>query len=305
MIYHVYANRSNIGDWLSARGIQKHFAADEIVELLCDEPFVPDTIDTLSTASHDDLVIIGGGGLFMDYFLPFWESFEPLSKRLRFAIWGVGCCNLKRGPTLPPRELLEQIVSRAELCVVRDDLTREYLGNCAVQAEVPCPSVAVIDAVALGCGVLHVDAWDNVGEQLYAYMHRTAQESAARTGRPFASTNNLIRKGDERDLQRVLSLYRDADVILTGRLHGCIIGLAMGRKVVAVSGDRKLESFMSHVGLSDWVCDLGQSNRIPTLLARAPEQRLDSSWVERARAEHARIGGTLSCRLEAATSPVA
>ena len=71
MIYHVYANQKNIGDWLSARGIQSMLEPHPVRELLCDEPFVPKTIEILGQAGPDDLVVIGGGGLFMDYFAPF------------------------------------------------------------------------------------------------------------------------------------------------------------------------------------------------------------------------------------------
>ena len=40
MIHHVFANRSNIGDWLSARGIQALLGPQRVMEHLCDEPFV-------------------------------------------------------------------------------------------------------------------------------------------------------------------------------------------------------------------------------------------------------------------------
>ena len=42
-VYHVFANRSNAGDWLSARGIQSLLGPVSVTELLCDEPFVPET----------------------------------------------------------------------------------------------------------------------------------------------------------------------------------------------------------------------------------------------------------------------
>ena len=40
MIHHVYANRSNIGDWLSPRGIQRLLSPLLVTEHLCDDPFV-------------------------------------------------------------------------------------------------------------------------------------------------------------------------------------------------------------------------------------------------------------------------
>ena len=68
MIHHIYANQSNIGDWLSALGIQSLLPSVNVVEPFCDEPFTPDTLAALSECAADDFVIIGGGGLFMDYF---------------------------------------------------------------------------------------------------------------------------------------------------------------------------------------------------------------------------------------------
>jgi hypothetical protein len=57
MIYHVFANRSNIGDWLSARGIQKLISPYPVTECLCDEPFVEETMQILSNATENDLII--------------------------------------------------------------------------------------------------------------------------------------------------------------------------------------------------------------------------------------------------------
>src|SRR5687767_15929839 len=125
MIHHVFANRSNVGDWLSARGIQSLLAGHEIREYLCDEPFVFETLAALRKAdAHEDLIVIGGGGLFMDYFEPFWRGFREIAERVRFGIWGVGYCDIKRENSRPDLSLIEEIVSRAEFCYVRDELTR-------------------------------------------------------------------------------------------------------------------------------------------------------------------------------------
>ena len=95
MIHHVFANRSNIGDWLSARGSQSLLQLLEVEEHLCDEPFVDETLSRLSQAGPDDLIIIGGGGLFMDYFEPFWRGFQTIAERVPFCIWGVGYCDFE------------------------------------------------------------------------------------------------------------------------------------------------------------------------------------------------------------------
>src|SRR5688500_17280559 len=110
MIYHVFANRSNIGDWLSARAIQTLIGDAPISEYLCDEPFIPTTLERLRHAEPQDLIVIGGGGLFMDYFEEFWIGFRIIAERVPFVIWGVGCCDMKRQNSRLPMPLLEEIV---------------------------------------------------------------------------------------------------------------------------------------------------------------------------------------------------
>jgi polysaccharide pyruvyl transferase WcaK-like protein len=297
-IYHVFANRSNVGDWLSARGIQALLAPLRVTELLCDDPFVPDTLAALNGAGPADFIVIGGGGLFMDYFEPFWRGFEPISRRVPFAIWGVGCCHMKRERSELPRALLAPIVRRGRLCAVRDDLTRDYL-TADLPSPVPCPTLAAVEPVALGRGVLHVDAFDNVGETVYAEMNRVGADFATHTERPFRAINNLIRGGDERELANTLAHYAAADVILAGRLHACIIGLGMGRKVLAVSGDHKLESFMGAAGLSDWVLGLDDIGALPNRLAQLAEQGAPQSFLTRARQDNRRVAAQLRAFMRA------
>jgi hypothetical protein len=293
-IYHVFANRSNVGDWLSARGIQSLLAPRQVTELLCDEPFVPETLRHLSAAGPDDLVVIGGGGLFMDYFEPFWRGFAPLANRVPFCIWGVGCCDMKRAASRPPQSLIGPIAARARLCAVRDEMTREFLRDHAAIRVVPCPTFAVVEPRPPGRGLLHADAFDNVGEEVYELMERVGAAFAARTDRSFHSINNLIPAGDESALRATLDLYAGADLILTGRLHGCIIGLAMGRKVLAVSGDHKVESFMVAAGLGDWVLGLGEVSSIPSRLADLPGQSPPTAFLHRARQDNGSVADQVS-----------
>ena len=189
---------------------------------------VPETLQHLSAAGPDDLVVIGGGGLFMDYFAPFWRGFAPLADRVPFCIWGAGCCDQKRVNSRAPVSVVGPIVAHSRLCVVRDELTREFLRDHTAAHVVPCPTFAAVEPRPPGRGLLHVDAFDNVGEEVYELMERVGAEFAARTDRSFRSINNMIPAGSEAVLKASLGLYSAADLILTGRLHGCIIGLAVG-----------------------------------------------------------------------------
>lgn len=256
MIYHIYANRSNIGDWLSARGIQKLLSPLEITECFCDRPFVNETMKCLKKATPDDLIVIGGGGLLMDYFNPFWSRFKDVAQKIPFCIWGVGVCDLKAKKTLLKRSLIEGIVQKSKLCVVRDQLTVDYLSNCKIPTPVQCPSVCVIAPPETPArGLLHVVNYSTVGAKQYKTMLAIAQNFADQTERVYRETNNRILKDTEEEMAQVLLRYKKSDLVLSSGLHGCIIGVAMGLKVMAVSGDRKIDAFMGSVGLKDWVLD--------------------------------------------------
>ena len=73
-------------------------------------------------------------------------------------------------------------------------------------------------------------------------------------------------------LDTVLSSYRRSEAVISARLHGCIIAAAMGRKIVAVAQDHKVDGFMSSIGLSQWVCDPGNLERLPMLLDQLSAQ---------------------------------
>ena len=298
VIHHVFANRSNIGDWLSARAIQNLLGNPPVSEHLCDEPFVRETLERLRQAGAGDLIIIGGGGLFMDYFAEFWIGFRVIAERVPFAIWGVGCCDMKRQNSRLPAALIDEIVRLSRLCVVRDELTRAALSGCTLPPPVACPTMSLVEPAAPGWGLLHVDAFDNVGEANYEAMEAFGQEFAAGTGRPFHSINNLIPAGSEKSLSAVLAHYKGADLILAGRLHGCIIGLAMGRKVLAVSGDHKVESFMQAAGLGEWVLDLCDVGSVPGKLRDLSGQPNPAEFIANTKAQHqqiaAQIGSLLS-----------
>jgi polysaccharide pyruvyl transferase WcaK-like protein len=303
MIYHVYANQSNIGDWLSARGIQSLLPDQRVNDLLCDEPFVAETLSTLSSATEEDFVVIGGGGLFMDYFNPFWEGFLDASSRVPFCIWGAGYCDMKREESRPNATVIREVVRRSKLCVVRDELTRGYLSDTRVPPPVICPTVvAVATRAAHKNYVLHVDHLDNAGDDVYEMMVSVTEKFADRTGRPYRQTNNIIPAGQAGRMEKLLDLYADAELVVTSRLHGCIIGLATGRPVLAVSGDRKVESFMNAAGLGEWVCDINDMKSFPAKLDALSAQRIPFDFVEAGRRANRAVGEKVSALAVAAAN---
>jgi polysaccharide pyruvyl transferase WcaK-like protein len=273
MIYHIFANRSNIGDWLSAKGIQKLLYPLEVTECLCDEPFIKDTMDCLSGATENDLIVIGGGGLFMDYFNPFWNAFREVANRVPFCIWGIGYCDLKSESSLPQNNLIEDIIEKSMICIVRDELTRTHLKKINLSSPIPCPSINFINPCKLkGNNLLHVVNYTTAGAKTYNSMCATAKSFSDNTGRIYVETNNLITKNNEIELAKILSLYEKSDIIISSALHGCIIALAMRRKVIVVSGDRKIEAFMESMGLKNWVLDINEVLDLPEHLNQLDAQ---------------------------------
>jgi polysaccharide pyruvyl transferase WcaK-like protein len=134
-----------------------------------------------------------------------------------------------------------------------------------------------------------VDHYDNVGPEIYEQMVAAAESFAEKTGRAYRQTNNLMRAGSAAALRKTLDLYAAADLVLTSRLHGCIIALAMGRKVLVVSADHKVESFMDAAGLSEWVCDLDEVASLPERLRKLPSQVVPTAFVEKAREQNRRV----------------
>src|SRR5262245_32029332 len=280
MIHHVFANRSNIGDWLSARGIQALLGPRPITEHFCDEPFVAATLERLDAAAAGDVIVIGGGGLFMDYFTPLWEGIAEIAGRVPCCIWGVGYCDLKQEPSRPSDDLLGAVIRRSRVCVVRAELSRGLLPGLALRDPVPCPSLAALDrSPRPGRGLLHVDNCTTAGANVFDAMDAIGGEFARRTDRRYRRTNNRIDPPSEANLAATLALYAESDLILSSALHGCIIGVALGKPILAVSGDYKIESFMEAASLRDWVLDLDEIDSLPGRLDELAGQRPCSEFV--------------------------
>ena len=83
-------------------------------------------------------------------------------------------------------------------------------------------------------------------------------------------------------METELEKYRRSDVVLSSALHGCVIGVGMQKKVIAVSGDWKIEGFMEQMDRGDWVVGLHELHRIDSLLEEVFKPTLDSGVAEKA-----------------------
>ncbi|MBU1820978.1 MAG: hypothetical protein KKG00_05635, partial [Bacteroidetes bacterium] len=112
------------------------------------------------------------------------------------------------------------------------------------------------------------------GAKTYEAMRHTCEEFAQRNQVIFRETNNRIPKDNETAMNHLLTgYYGQSDLVVSSALHGCIIAVALGRKVVAVSGDKKIDAFMEAVGLGEWVLDISQVAQLDDYLCKLSKQK--------------------------------
>lgn len=227
----------------------------------------------------------------MDYFTPFWEAFQAIADKVPFCIWGIGYCDLKYEKTLPPASLIEDIIKKSKLTVVRDELSRAHLPHCELPEPVACPSILVIEPeTELKLDLLHVNNYTTVGANAYEIMTGLSKEYCQNQGITYRETNNRIKKDSELEFNTLLELYKNSGIVVSSALHGCIIAVAMNKKIIAVSGDRKIDAFMEAVGLGKWVLDSKEAHRTTELLKKIENQTLDLSLLEIIRSKNSQIG---------------
>ena len=66
------------------------------------------------------------------------------------------------------------------------------------------------------------------------------------------------------------------------------------KKIIAVSGDRKIDAFMEAVGLGEWVLDSREAHRTTELLKKIEDQKLDVSLLENIRSKNSQIANQVN-----------
>jgi hypothetical protein len=201
---------------------------------------------------------------------------------------------LKDKASVIDRDLMQSIARRSRLTCIRDQITADYLAGCPMEPPVSCPSLTLLEpAQERAWGVLHADNLTLVGQAVYDRMDAEAEAFARATDRPYRKTNNRFESDSQAGLQANLSLYARSDVVLSSRLHGCILGLGHGAKVLAVSGDRKLESFMQAAGLGDWVLDRREVAALGGRLQALAGQPSVAGYIEEVRRAHRSVAASV------------
>jgi len=217
---------------------------EEFMELR-DEPF-PGFISSLE---EKDVLIVGGGGLFKDYFEKYWKEIISYKKRHNFSLYlfGVGVCDIKNKSisTVISDEFIDEIIMNSNVSFLRAPLPIE---NIKV-AETCCPSVLYVQKNYSRTEqspqerLLYVNHRGLVGKEKSKQIRGFLQTYCSNNNLIYSEVNNIAKSpGEIRDM---MYEYMSSEIIVTTRLHGYIIGRTIGKRVVAISNDYKIEGFAS------------------------------------------------------------
>lgn len=265
-IINFISDAPNIGNFTAFWGID---------ELIGDEFWPSLRIDCRRYASVDidryDVALVGGAGLLAAGFTPFWEWLAR--QRIPVIMFGLGVCLPDEDSEVPrnslggvPVETVRALGDRLLYANMRDRLTKDLYG--LDRAEVTyCPTLAFVRArygqPARGRNVLYAHHQRLVSSGEGAELRRHADDD----------TDNLMH---DTSPSAILAKYLEADVVLTTRLHGAIIGVALGRPYVAVAHDEKLRAFHAEHGGGLLIDDPADApDALARVRATTPEAHLE------------------------------
>ena len=186
--------------------------------------------------------------MFQETFDQFWRVI--LNKGIPYVIFGVGINKLEKMRRVTNPQLLADIVERAEYIRVRDDMTKEFITNSNEKNNIStgiCPSINFLypnywcSDLQQNNVMLHVvhPADLRMAHGDISLLSRNLQKCAQHLSLSYMEEDNM--KCDYRGL---LQKYHKARIVVSSRLHGCIISYAMGIPFVPILCDEKTEAFL-------------------------------------------------------------
>jgi polysaccharide pyruvyl transferase WcaK-like protein len=247
MIYYCCANNINIGDYISMLGIK------ELINISGKELFLErnKALDLeLKNINSNDSIIIGGGGLLKDYFEKYWLEILKYKKMNNFKlyIFGVGVCQHKNVDknTVLKQSLVENIINSSEATYFRAPLP---FHNDKVK-ETFCPSIYHIfknykKQENVEKKLLYVSHESLVGKSNDLKIIEILKKYSEVNNLKYSQVNNIAR--DSSQVESTIDEYNKASLVVSTRLHGYIIATALGKKVLAISKDYKIDGFAKSI----------------------------------------------------------
>lgn len=251
-VAYIYANRRNVGDYISFLGI-KQYVGEDGAELFCSPVWAGKLnyyLALIQKINPNCTLVIGGGGLFQPVFADFWLSI--LRSNLKFIVSGVGI-NKMQGRALLDTSLLNKVVDNSQWISVRDKMSVEILEDInATDNRITmgiCPAVAFVNThhwvgaakVKVNNILLHVYHPSDLrlAGANFDKICVTLKEIAKANSMEYIQHSNM-----SSDFSSVLKLFTKSRIVFSSRLHGCIISHSMGIPYVPLVCDDKMTSFL-------------------------------------------------------------
>jgi len=268
MLYYIFANDINIGDLISYYGIKKLLKLEGMC-LFCDKYYVRNTKKILKRAEKDDFFIIGGGGLFKDYFMPLWNQIYKNRKNTNYILWGIGLNEDKIDDSHLHRYIKNikkrnnmikwyDIVKYSKISSFRDLNTYKYFSNISNIHLTGCPSINfLLDYYKLNDKknkkyLLQSCHTTLLNRNEKRYLDNMLPKIAKKMSLEYIYTDNNL---NNLDFENILNVYKSSEITVSSRLHGCIIALCFGSNLLAISKNWKIEGFLNLIKSNDVICD--------------------------------------------------
>jgi polysaccharide pyruvyl transferase WcaK-like protein len=246
-VAYLYANKGNVGDYISYLGIRQIIGVEGI-ELFCSpvwEKQLAVYIKRIKQRNPKCVLMIGGGGLLQPVFENFWQL--VLASDLPFVCIGIGI-NKMPGRGELSDGLLRQITTHAQQIGVRDSYTQNYLSKLSDKLVYLgiCPSVNYVNRFF----------WNSQPSSHNVLLHMFHPSDLRLAGADLDVITQVL-KGVAKSLnlnyqehsnmsadhKKMLSTVAQARVVVSSRLHGCIMSFACGTPFLPLYCDEKIQAF--------------------------------------------------------------
>ena len=288
-IAHIHVwDKMNKGDLAIVLAVQELLKVSFPTAIIVDYPvetlkeYDAKTLASLNTA---DLVVMGGGGLFYRYFLPFsLKMIAGLKKPL--VVFGVGYIREVGAPPLrkKDRDSLIALANRADLLGIRENYTKSFLvkygvpadkikviGDPALLLSEESPLKALKPGFKLGLN-LNYSGWLGFGEwredilrayretaeyfqknyqaSVYYLKHHPGEDAIY----PELGINNLILLDETPSRQK--GAYGQLDLVIGMMLHSCVLSAGALTPAINVAYDLRNRNFARFLGCPELIVEL-------------------------------------------------
>jgi len=237
----------------------------------------------LQECNDADLVLIGGGGVYMGYLFPLYNKLiEQINTPI--VLFGVGYNHNLGAPEFSKRQLKSVVTlsGKSALQLVRDEVTYDFLKQHGIDSTLMCDPAIFLQEIDSGLikkddDVLRVGinmarhGWNNQRKlknklvEVYSdFITKARQEQPVRFYYFVHQPNELLyvelfkKRGivfdgiiNTTDARKLKGAYKNVDITVSMMLHSTILAFGSGVPAICIGYDKKNLSFMEMTGQKD------------------------------------------------------